>query len=232
MDDNSNTRYNMFAYMSLAEEISKTMSKNIRLKVEAGAPVDQLLDKTLILDSSPGNFNALPFSKLVSFVPNVKAILIMREPVDRLFSYFRFSAQVPARKNIPCFKNQTAEGFHEYVTDKLRKSGKNAFAHATYNQHVVRLLDITPRKNIAFVQYEEFIKAPVDVIERDILPMLDLEPYSADKSSKILNNQRTNPSSHKYKMLPATRELMKDYFREYNHKLSVTLNDKKWTWGY
>ena len=235
MDDNSKTRYNIFAYMSLAEEVSQTMINNIREKVENGATLNQVLDKTLILDSSPWNFHNHLFPKITSFIPNAKAILIMRDPVDRLFSNFRFSAQLKRRKDDKLFTDQTPEGFHHYITqllDPFSNLTDHSLKSTLYHEIVSDLLDNIQRENIAFIKFEEFIKDPVGVIELHILPILGLQPYSENRKIDAAENARTNPSKSVFKMLPETRKFIQNYFSKFNYELSMLLNDEKWTWGY
>ena len=232
-DDNNISRYNLFAYMSLSNPVANEIYGNIHLEMQRVDDLDKITKNNLhILDSSTTNVFSEHAIKLHKLVPNAKAIVILRDPVSREFSAFRFAAQISGKRKISWFRDQSPEGFDKYINYTITKSTGQRFRLSTYSVLVKELLKIFPKENLVIVQYEELVRDAVGMLESQILPMLKLAPFMEGERDKVLPNTVKNKGRLVYNMLDRTKITLQNYFRKYNQELSELLEDTKWTWGY
>ena len=166
-----------------------------------------------------------------------KLLYILRDPVEKVFSNYRFDAQLMHKG----FTEQSPEGFHSFVRETIdniqankTSNGVNIFYESTYVKQIQYALDIFGTENVKVLQYEQFVKTPLSIMENAVLPFLNLPPYESSIRKRLDQraHRATNKSKLQYSMLNATRTLLCDFMRPYTKKLSELLGHDKWTWGY
>ena len=168
-------------------------------------------------------------------VPNAKLLYIMRDPVERLFSSYRFDFQY----RVDGIGVQSPKGFHEYISNALEsptyshisRPTKEKFTTGQYIDRIKRAVHTFGREKVLAIQFEEFTLDPVQCIRDNVLPFLSIPDYSPEILANI-STEVTNPSELQYEMLNETRARLQDYYRPYNNELSQLLDDDKWNWGY
>lgn len=192
------------------------------------------LSRAVLLDSSPGNYDLENMAKIAHLLPDSKLVFIMRDPVEREFSRYRFHYQLQSRKRFN-EKNQNAEGFHRYVTQRLNATD-HPWPTSLYSEYVEMALQLFKRENLLFIQFETFIEDPMTCLEEKLLPFLGLNEYKLATRKRIVKELKqgdhSNVSKLKYSMFNKTKILLMKYFSQHNRKLADLLGDDMWTWGY
>ena len=220
----------MFAFMKTFKRGNRLISRQLRFEhLKRG----RLASHILLVDSSP-RYNVLTTMKVHHMLPDSKLIFIMRDPVDRELSMFRFRNQFETRK-IFADEFQNPQGFHTFVLNKLNNS-RNPFSLSYYNVAVKAALNYFKRENLLFIKFEELISDPMHFYEHVVFPFLGIKKLDSTTKDKIRSKSQqgkfVNESHMKYKMLPKTRELLQEHFSHFNLKLAQLLHDDKWTWNY
>ena len=214
--------FNLYGYMKSFENPSGLLLKQLRNKTER-----QLSQHSLIIDSS--QISVKEAVKIHTFNPSAKLIYIMRDPVERTFSDYRFANQVYPS----VYPEQTPEGFHKVVSEKLINPKFDIIGTSVYYWNIVKVLEVISKNDILFIKYEDFIADEFDYLEKHILPFLNLSPYKPSAHLREKPKKPANPSYHSYKMLNKTRIILQNMFRPYNAQLDRLLgNTGKWQWGY
>jgi hypothetical protein len=157
-----------------------------------------------------------------AFAPNWKMVIILRDPVERAFSQWRYNhtimrplLQDPLYKHVP--------DFHEWVELELSTftEGGNVYAENGHAFACIRtgiylpFLKMMRRfyapEDFHYVNASEFFADPVSTVKR-VYEFLGLPPYEPQIP-------RTINSSPSGKMDPKTRELLSDFFAPYNEEL-------------
>ncbi|KAI0238033.1 Carbohydrate sulfotransferase 15 [Lamellibrachia satsuma] len=175
-------------------------------------------------------------------VPEVKIIVILRNPTDRLISdsfYFRraknvemFHDHVVAGVSIlrRCFQQRTAQSCLYDVN--ITRSLKARLHVGLYYVFLVRWLKVFPRNQIRILQMEEYSRNRTAAL-KDIYRYLDLDPLPASEASKLqktgVRNARPT-TSRTTSMLNKTRTLLDEFYRPFNEKLASLLGDDKFLW--
>ena len=225
---NNTNPLNVYAYMSMFREATNKYKRFSSLRhINASSSNKETISnhkrpifKDLLMDSSPCNYRSA--EKIQHLLPNSKKIYLFRDPVERVFSSYRFSSQL-----IQSNRKQTPQGFHNYVTNILPTFKTLDLRQAKYVNIARRALAVFPRENILFIRFEDYIRNPNRYIRNHVLPFLGLPPFKKEPLGKI-----SNTSKNKYSMKPETKKLLREAYAPFNHELAELLGDKKWTWGY
>ncbi|GFN93199.1 carbohydrate sulfotransferase 15 [Plakobranchus ocellatus] len=184
--------------------------------------------------------------------PKAKLILVLRNPVTRLFSTYMYNTHLP---NF----TMTAGQFDKWVKQSMgvwyECLGKASFRHCMYDRHVIfegsaistfaagiysryilDLLKIFPRKQIYFVHLETYSENIKETL-KEIFSFLDL-PALSDHAMEAVsekNGKRRNRGKNYAKvpeMWPSTRKLLDNFYAPYNAELSAILDgDPRWLWS-
>jgi hypothetical protein len=103
--------------------------------------------------------------KIKQCLPNTKLIFILREPIDRLVSWYRFAKQTA---RIP-----EQISFEEYVHLQLQTGGHDgpleqhmrALEQGRYSAYLKNYLDLFERDHICIVQYQQLYNNPATFLE-------------------------------------------------------------------
>ena len=176
------------------------------------------------------------------YLPASKIIVIMRDPVERLFSdylYFLKKTQKPS-----------ADDFHRRVTDAitvvsdcLRHHPVRACVYSTLNIQVrlmigmysVYLRDwyrIFPRHQMHVLRTEDYSKSSEKELGK-IFQFLELDTPPASLYEYIRNIPKANSQSFKkasISMQTQTRAALREFYAPFNSELSILLNNTLYQW--
>ena len=193
--------------------------------------------------------NTCDLPRLMStFLPDAKYILIMREPVSRLYSDFLYFCQhrgnfSGAKHDFHRYAVAETARFNDCITHHplsicVRNSTHDFVVKATcrgvrlgvgiYYDHIRRWLNYIPRSQFLFLRTEDMAKDPYSTVQQ-VWRFLSVEQKSKeDLASLLYSHKNKNPHED---MLPETKEMLTSFYAEYNHMLAVMLNDTKYTWN-
>lgn len=100
---------------------------------------------------------------------SAKFIIILRNPVDRLYSTFNMYRQIGLESQADA-KKAFERDYNGFLTGKGKT---NYFKHGLYYKQVKYFLDRFPRENIKIIIFEDFVKSQRNTV-LDILRFLEL----------------------------------------------------------
>jgi len=160
--------------------------------------------------------------------PNMKIIVILRNPVDRAYSQYHLSLREKEEKR--SFEDVIEENMnrldkeshkrHE-IKPKFLEEKNNYLKKSLYAQQLRHWLKIFPRENILIIPTEEF-ESNQQAIYNKIFRFLDISQF------EIKNTEKMEKGNYP-QMKSETRSLLLDYFRSHNNEL-FKLIDKKFDW--
>ncbi|CAL8368956.1 unnamed protein product [Gadus morhua 'NCC'] len=176
--------------------------------------------------------------------PNAKIIIMLRDPVERLYSdylYFKVA-------------NKSMEDFHQKVIDSLQLFQacllNSTLRYCVYNTDLSNAMPV--RLNLGM--YVVFLLDWFTVFQKDQILILPLEEYAANLGATIqkvfeflnvgslseqavaavtrrpMSNARRAADRRLGPMLNATRALLRDFHRPFNSKLARLLDHKAFLW--
>lgn len=170
-------------------------------------------------------FHPLAIKRIHKIIPNVKLIIILRNPIDNAYSHYQHykkggiekeSFEAAVKTDIQRYEILK----HLYNTDQVKehtlKEIKMSYvSYATYLKHIKRLLEIFSRKQILFLRNEELSENPQLVLNK-VFKFLKLKEFIV----KDLEKRNVG----KYETInPDTRKELAKYFEPYNKKLEELL---------
>ena len=157
--------------------------------------------------------------------PNMKIIIILRNPVDRAYSQYHLSVRQTAERRsfedvVEENMNRLNKESHEHYEIKPKFSAKedNYLKKGLYALQLRYWLKIFPRENILTVSTEEF-ESNQQIIYNKIFEFLNISKFEVKNTKKM---QKGNYPPIKSE----TRNLLLDYFRQHNHELFELINMK------
>jgi hypothetical protein len=155
--------------------------------------------------------------------PNMKIIIILRNPVDRAYSQYHLSVRQTAERRsfedvVEENMNRLNKESHEHYKIKPKFSAKedNYLKKGLYALQLRYWLKIFPRENILIVSTEEF-ESNQQIIYNKIFEFLNISKFEVKNTKKM---QKGNYPPIKSE----TRNLLLDYFRPHNHELFELIN--------
>ncbi len=191
-------------------------------------------------------------------LPNVKFIVVMRNPVTRLYSHFAYSYKLRygnVRNWPPQLKLQVPNLFHKQITKDIAAFKKcleqmSAFEcasssispstgndqTATLNHRVaIGLYAIHIKKWLQFYPRENFLFLKMEELTKNasksisqITTFLDLSPFSRVES---LFGRENVLNDNFQAMEERTKSLLDDFYRPFNEALAALLNDDRYLWN-
>ncbi|XP_030630736.1 carbohydrate sulfotransferase 15 [Chanos chanos] len=176
--------------------------------------------------------------------PQARFIVILRDPVERLYSdYLYFSAA-----------NKSVEDFHEKVSESLQLlegclqeySLRSCVYNTTLNNampvrlqvglYIVYILDwlsVFPRDQILILRLEDHASNR-EITMRKIFDFLTLAPLTTQQEAKITkspaSNTRRLSDRNLGPMLPITKNILRDFYSPFNQKLAKVLRNDSFLW--
>ena len=190
--------------------------------------------------------------------PDAKFIVLLREPVDRLYSAFWFYPSDRWRKKLSpkvfaedvqtyferlkqCDKSTSmleclkqAEKFHHHFQDFEHVYSIEQIRTGFYYLYLLPWLQVFPRKNFFFIRTED-MKKDTGKIMQEIFKFLGMSSLQEEKLNVVVKNtvnfQAMLHSSNSTILLSSSaKKLLRAYFRPFNEKLSELLNDSSFLW--
>lgn len=177
--------------------------------------------------------------------PSAKIIIMLRDPVERLYSdylYFKMA-------------NKSAEDFHQKVTESVQLFqsclSERSLRSCVYNtnlsngmpvrlnlgMYIVFLLDwltVFHREQILVLRLEDYA-ANLKLTIKKVFDFLSVGPLSeqveAALTKRPMSNTRRAADRNLGPMLPATRYLLREFHQPFNHKLASVLDNKAFFWS-
>nr|XP_056706161.1 carbohydrate sulfotransferase 15 [Euleptes europaea] len=179
-----------------------------------------------------------------AFQPNAKLIVMLRDPVERLYSDYLYFASA----------NKSIEDFHEKVTESLQLfenclvdySLRACVYNNTLNNampvrlqvglYVVFLLDwltVFNKDQLLVLRLEDHA-SNVKYTMHMVFRFLDLGALSEKEEALITKSPASNTRRPEDRnlgpMLPLTKEILEDFYRPFNAKLAQVLCDEAFLW--
>ena len=184
-------------------------------------------------------------------IPNAKFIVILRNPTARLYSnYWYFMPKEVKGTNYagPKVFHKLVERQIMYFNDCMKKYDNAVvcikqqaitdaesimkitehLGHGLYYINIQKWLAVFPKENFIFIRTEDLHNNPKEIVG-SIWKFLGLPvSYGSDfnRQSKKEALHQTYPP-----MLPETKVILDNFYREYNEKLSELLNDDRYMWN-
>ena len=182
--------------------------------------------KTLVCEAT-GNYFFHPYApkRIKKILPDVKLILMMRNPVERTFSQYRRQVR-HGRQNLS-FEEVLEQEHHLFEkefqqfleNDELEKDVDvtiSYLARSRYVEALERWLEYFDKSHFLFLNSDEYFKNPLDEYDR-VLNFLELPSHNPTITGK---RGISPPGIYKNIQLDdETREKLKNYFEPYNKKL-------------
>lgn len=197
--------------------------------------------------------------KIHMLVPNTKLIFIFRNPIDRLFSSYKyFGNQGGGPKSLDDFHERSRmqiSAWNRCVKEesnvRLCMYGYRDFAHhpklwsyGSYDQirfglyylYLKEWLQLFPRHQVLILRFEDYTEDPITTLQTQALPFLGMEPFSIEVLQTLKKWEDENKvinirSVDSLKaMLPETRELLDQFYSPFNTQLATLLEDEQYLW--
>ncbi|XP_041803821.1 carbohydrate sulfotransferase 15-like [Chelmon rostratus] len=178
--------------------------------------------------------------------PGAKIIMILRDPVERLYSHYLYSRRGKESRN----------EFHQMAIKSVRlfqsclsKQSLRACAYKgslfsamplklNVGLYVVFLLDwltVFHKDQILVLRLEDYA-ANMRATLRKAFDFLGLSPLSVELEEEVMKQRVANSRGVKDKkvgpMLPATRDLLREFHQPFNRKLASVLDHNGFLWSY
>ena len=181
-------------------------------------------------------------------IPQAKCVLIVRDPVKRLYSdYLYFGGQGTSPQGFhkvvvtsvkmftDCMSNKQLSALHCIYANK---GGYHNFMHrlriGLYYFHIKSWLSAFPLDQLYVVRLEDYSKHPVTILKQ-IYAFLGVKEISDKKIATFLKGSTKNSNHKAYgekgSMLKETEELLKAFYKPYNLKLASFHNDTKFLYN-
>jgi hypothetical protein len=170
-------------------------------------------------------FHPLAIKRIKQVIPNVKLIIILRNPIDNVYSHYQYYKIRGVEKNsfeevIKEDKQRFEILEHLYNFDQVKehsfKKVKMPYvSYATYVNYIKRLLEIFPRKQILFIKNTDLNENP-QIVLKNIFDFLEIRQY------KVKDLKKRNIGKYE-KMKSETRHELSEYFKPYNKELEELL---------
>ncbi|XP_045182321.2 carbohydrate sulfotransferase 15-like [Mercenaria mercenaria] len=175
--------------------------------------------------------------------PNVKLILIFRDPIERLFSSYlhggfgttaaEFHEDVLMSQSLltSCARDRSMKAclYDEGIIRNLWVPISGSF----YSVHLQEWLKVFPRKQIFILRTEEYSQNIADSLLR-IFRFLHLDPLPTRDLYRIANMPRffnTKAKETFGEIQDETKLILRSLFEPYNNELAAILNDQKYNFN-
>ena len=176
-------------------------------------------------------------------LPDAKLILILRNPVERLYSELKHRVRLEHRfeeqPNISLAFHAVARSeikdWEKCVSEKSFKqclyssARKLSIRRGMYAYFLADWLDLFPREQIAIIKFEEYIVDPLAKL-KGIYKFLGLDALPVQLEDHVVNYQIENEGDDKTPMSANTRHMLTEFYTQYNQQLASLLKDDRFLW--
>ncbi|KAK1793527.1 hypothetical protein P4O66_011431 [Electrophorus voltai] len=176
--------------------------------------------------------------------PNAKFIVMLRDPVERLYSDYLYFGM--ANKTVQDFHERVSESLQLFETCLAQRSMRSCVYNTTLNNvmpvrlhvglYVVYLLDwlsVFSREQILVLRLEDHAANRKHTMHR-VFDFLHLGPLTQQKEADITKSPASNarrPANRSLgPMLPITKEILQSFYEPFNQKLAAVLSEPAFLW--
>lgn len=182
--------------------------------------------KCLIYEASPGYFQRpWAIERISNGLPNVKLILVLRNPVDRTFSHYQHSTRRGIKTKIP-FKELLDRDFKKFENissideEYFKKFVQNSYiGPSIYVKLIKEWLKFYSLEQLLIISTEELADEPNKIL-RKMFNFLQIEYYEIDTT------ERQNVGGNYCPMEPEIRQKLIDFFKPFNEELYKIINQR------
>jgi len=167
----------------------------------------------------------LSASKIKNFNPKAKIIMILRNPVDLIYSLYSAALSRGIDENVSDFKKALDSEEKRKIEQMKNPNKYNPFIFyrdvARYSEQVSRYIELFPRKNILVISFEKFITKPSEIFKGicnfleinpnfkpDFIPKNQLKQVRSNALHSIANSAMNNSAQRKIlKKVPKIQSL-------------------------
>ncbi|MEO0536510.1 MAG: sulfotransferase domain-containing protein [Cyanobacteria bacterium P01_A01_bin.123] len=176
-------------------------------------------------------FNSKVPGRISKVLPDVKILVLLRNPVDRAISHYFHQVRI-GKETLPIMEAMTAEASRLEKALKAGNSRDDSFIRYSYKtrgyykEQLARYFNYFPRKQILILKSEDLFGKVTTILEqvfcflgldKDVL-IKDLQPRNTLNCNKELMKQREEIAPEIYRFL-------EEHFLPYNLKLYDFLED-------
>lgn len=189
-------------YFSSATVRANSKLKPIRSTKQYLKLFEKVKNEKIIGEATPRYLSDPEAARLIhQIIPHAKIVISLRNPVQRLYSFYFMEQSVGKFKL----------SFHEQLQKELRKEQilgpKLGMERSLYSEDVKRYLNIFGAKQVKIIIFEEFIKDPKSIF-RDILKFLGIN-QSIENFENIAYNTYSVPRGPIAKLIVGNISLVK-----------------------
>ncbi|XP_067675001.1 carbohydrate sulfotransferase 15-like isoform X2 [Haliotis asinina] len=240
-------------YVNYFQKGANRITREKRSKAIIGEATPSYLSVNRFWDILPGNEGCsepcVTNADIIHHLnPKTKIIIILRNPTDRLYSYYFHVKRLRKEK---AYKSE----FHRLVIDEvaqyqdcvntstprrcaynytLTSTGKKTdLRRGLYSIFVKDWMKVYPAQQILILRFEDY-KNKVQEHLQQIFSFLDLMPLSQKKLRSIattaIQNRRITSSRNIGDMWTSTRNILDRFYKPYNEQLSSLLRNERFHW--
>ena len=172
---------------------------------------NELGQKLLIGEASPSYLPSrrVP-ARVAEFLPNVKIIVLLRNPTDRAISHYYHQVKRVKDESRPV----ELAFSHQEIFDITKNQHSKTNLYLTQGQYALylkRWFEVFPQEQILILNFQELENSPSDYVKK-IFTFLNVSDYQIPSLGKIYYNQ--------YPPIPLeVRQRLDQYFEVYNKEL-------------
>ena len=238
-------RYIQYFYKSANSQIKR----NPQL-LAYDASQSTLYDSNFFVDNE--DYCAMPIA-VSHILPSSKFIIVMRNPVERIFSHYKFYCTARYSKPPPstvfhervvahlnflreCLSQN--HSMYECVSDKQFATPKPPHTEgcgevgyhlitSMYYLHLKKWMQFFPRETFLFLRLEDMLSPP-EAFMKTITDFLNINQLP-DETANRLSHPRNVQHFH-MEMLPKTRAILSEFYRPWNEMLVELTGDRRFLW--
>jgi hypothetical protein len=161
--------------------------------------------------------------KLVKINPDIKYILILREPKKRILSAFNYTT-ARGWETKSSFSDAIIPSRENEFTSYAEFSNLTYIKHSLYGEQIENALKYIKRENLLILSFSEFVSKP-EVATKNILKFIGAEPSdSSNVNYKIFNNAKVLRSPKLQSLLLQKNKVKSAYHFLIPKKLRLIIN--------
>jgi hypothetical protein len=149
--------------------------------------------------------------RIKSYNPDMKWILLLRNPIDRAYSQFGMLVS----------RGQEKRGFSDVIRNEINYRRNAPIIHlgksfipvqsytyldrGRYSQQLRRIFSFFPEEQVLIIESKSFYSEPEKELKR-ITDFLGVQPFAT------IENQKVNKTKYKIPMLDSDRDYLKEYY--------------------
>lgn len=142
-------------------------------------------------------FYKIALERLYKNIPNARLILILRNPIDRAISSYRYAKErgLEERSLMSCISEEMIKGNNAYK-DALEKNQKFYLKRGLYVQQIENIYSIFDKNNVFIGLYDDIISNKEGLM-KDIFSFLDLK----NDYKCVFNSKNVTKGGSRFKLL-------------------------------